>query len=34
MTIAHDGLPVEWLTDMKAWWTLQLSMVDWHLRNR
>lgn len=24
----HDGLPVEWLDDMQAWWDLQLAIAD------
>lgn len=24
----HDGLPVEWMDDMQAWWDLQLAIAD------
>lgn len=28
VTIRHDGLPVEWLDDMRAWWGMQLAIAD------
>lgn len=26
--VRHEGLPVEWLEDMEAWWSLQLAVAD------
>lgn len=26
--LVHDGLPTEWIEDMRAWWTYQLDMAD------
>lgn len=28
IVIEHDGLPLEWIDDMTAWWDLQLAIVD------
>jgi hypothetical protein len=26
ITVDHSGLPVEWVDDMRDWWTFQLAI--------
>ena len=28
VTIEHDHLPVEWVDDMHAWWSMQLAILE------
>ena len=28
VTLTHDHLPVEWIDDLHAWWSMQLAILD------
>ena len=28
VTITHDHLPVEWIDDLHAWWSMQLAILE------